>query len=262
MRLALVVVCALMVCGCSQKPAAPQYFTPDASTSGKLHGTVRYDGPKPAPRPISMDAEEACEKLHPTPVDTGTVVLGGNGALANALVYIKSGLEGKTFEPAKDAVVLDQRGCMFVPRVLSMRTGQTLSVKNSDPVSHNVHPRPESNREWNQAQSPGAPDLVRRFAHAEVMIPVRCNIHSWMRSYIAVLDHPYFAVTNEAGTFDWSAVPAGEYTVAVWHESLGELTQQVKLGSRADQTVEFVFHSPAALGKQRPGQHRGRSVLR
>ncbi len=249
MRYVPIVLCALLVVACHQnrqqqaakKEAPPEYYKLDASSAGKLRGVIRFVGKKPAARPISMNAEEACEKLHPTPVSGATVVVGKSGGLANTLVYIKSGLDGKAFEPPQEVVVLDQRGCMFVPRVLALRAGQTMTVKNSDPVSHNIHPRPENNREWNQQQSPGSPDLIRRFVRPEVVIPVRCNVHSWMRSYIAVMEHPYFAVTSEDGTFEWPAVPAGEYTIAAWHETLGEQTQKVTLGSRGEQAVEFTF---------------------
>src|SRR5574338_202491 len=109
------------------------------------------------------------------------------GGLTNAFGDVKTGLEGKSFAPAETAVVLEQGGSQFIPRVIGLRAGQTLAVKNSDPVSHNVHPVPQNNRDWNQQQPPDAPDLKRRFAYPEVMIPVKCNIHGWMRSYIGVL---------------------------------------------------------------------------
>lgn len=248
MRTILLFACVLAAVSCRQAPkaeqtAAPEYFKTDPGTAGKLTGTVRFKGKPPAAKPISMNAEEACEKLHPRPVSSATVLVGEDGGLANAFVYIKSGLEGKSFEPPKEAVVLDQRGCMFVPRVVALRTGQTLTVKNSDPVSHNIHPRPQNNREWNQQMPPDSPDLQRRFARPEVMIPVRCNVHNWMRSWMAVLDHPWFAVTKEDGAFNWASVPPGDYTVAVWHETLGELTQNVKLGPKADEKLEFTFAS-------------------
>lgn len=239
-------ILAFWFVGCGPQPrkdstAPVEYYHVDPATAGRVTGVVRFAGKKPAARVISMNAEEGCEKMHPKGVPEEVVVLGKGGALANAIVYIKSGLESKKFEPPKEAVVLDQHGCMFVPRVLAIQTGQSLSVKNSDPVSHNIHPRPEQNREWNQQQSPGAPDLRRKFTAPEVVIPVRCNIHSWMRSYIAVTDHPYIAVTNGAGAFEWPHVPPGEYTVAVWHETLGELMQKASVAAHGEAKVEFIF---------------------
>jgi plastocyanin len=244
----LIIACVFALAGCTQSTkkevkstAPPEYFRVDASTAGKLSGTVKFTGKKAPSKVISMDAEEACQKLHQRPVREETVITGKDGSLANVFVYIKSGLEGKIFEPPKEAVMMDQRGCMFVPRVVAVRAGQTIAVKNSDPVSHNIHPRPRNNREWNQQQSPGAPDLARRFARSEVMIPVRCNVHSWMKSYIGVMEHPYFAVTGEAGAFEWAAVPPGDYVVAAWHEILGEQTGSVKLQPRGDQAVSLTF---------------------
>lgn len=212
----------------------------EPAPAGVVRGTVRFTGKTPPKKAISMDAEEACGKLHRGPVYEQAVVTGKAGALANVFVYIKTGLEGKTFAPPKDVVVLDQRGCQFVPRVVAMQAGQTLAVRNSDPVSHNIHPRPANNREWNQQQSPGAPDLERRFARGEVMIPVKCNVHAWMKSWIGVMEHPYFAVTGPDGAFELRNLPPGEYTVAAWHEQLGEQLQRVTVSPKSER-IEFRY---------------------
>lgn len=249
MKILCILAITLLAVSCTQtkqeqakKPAAPpEYFKVDPASAGKLHGTIHFTGKKPKLKLISMDAEEACEKLHSKPVAEEVIITGKGAALANVFVYIKSGLEGKVFEPSKEAVVLDQHGCMFVPRVIAVQTGQTLAVKNSDPVSHNIHPMPQNNREWNQQQSPGAPDLQRRFGFPEVMIPVKCNVHKWMRSYIGVLSHPYFAVTGSTGEFAWTNIPPGEYVIAAWHETLGERTEKVTLGQNADVKLAFSF---------------------
>jgi hypothetical protein len=214
----------------------------DASTAGTLHGRIVFHGVKPAPKKIAMDTEAACVKAHDgKPVYEESVVVGKKGGLANAFVYIQKGLEGKTFEPVPQPVMLDQHGCMFVPRAIGMQSGQTLDVKNSDTVSHNIHPMPKNGREWNEQQSPQAPDLHRKFVRPEVMIPVKCDVHSWMRAYIGVVEHPYFAVTGEDGSFEMKNVPPGDYTVAVWHEKLGDQTQQVHLANSANQSVDFTY---------------------
>lgn len=239
----------LLLVGCGKppetpktaKPKAAEYFTPDPATVAAVHGTVTFNGPRPTAKVINMDAEEACQKLHPTPVRDEVIVVGKNQALANAFVYIKSGLEGKKFAPALAAIELKQQGCQFVPRVIALRQGQTLAVVNADPVSHNIHPQPQNNREWNQQQSPGAPNLERRFGFPEVMIPVKCNVHAWMKSYIAVMEHPYFGVTGADGAFHFAGLPPGAYTVAVWHEKLGELTQPLTVAAQANGQVAFVY---------------------
>lgn len=240
----LAVLASLTACTPTKEKAPeppPQYFRVDPATAGAIAGSVRFEGKRPAPKRISMDAEEACEKLHKDPVYDEPVRIGKSGQLANVFVYVKAGLEGKTFEPPKTTVVIDQHGCQFVPRVVAIRTGQTLAVKNSDPVSHNIHPMPTNNRDWNQQQQPGAPDLQRRFGYPEVMIPVKCNIHNWMRTYVGVLQHPYFAVTGEDGGFTFDPLPPGKYTIAAWHETLGEATQDVEVKTGGKSPVTFHF---------------------
>lgn len=240
---------AVLIAGCgspktpapAESKAAPEYFKVDPATAASLQGKVRFEGKRVVAKRISMEAEQACQALHKEPVLDQAVVAGKDGGLANVFVYIKSGLEGKAFPPAKEAVVLDQRGCQFVPRVVALRTGQTFTVKNSDPVSHNIHPMPLNNRDWNQQQPPESPDLQRRFAKPEVMIPVKCNVHAWMKTYIGVLDHPFFTVTDQSGSFKFEGMSPGEYTVAAWHESFGETTQTIKVRESESASSNFVF---------------------
>jgi plastocyanin len=255
MKQALPAVVALLSAACGTQAPPPktveatkvasnpvEYFHVDPATAGTVSGKIAFHGAKPARKLISMDSEAGCEQAHKgRPVYNEPVVTGKNGALLNAFVYIQAGLEGKKFEPAKQAVALDQRGCLFVPRVIGLQTGETLSLKNSDTVSHNVHPMPQNNREWNQQQSPGTPDVEHRFPRAEVMIPVKCNVHAWMHAYIGVVEHPYFAVTGADGAFELKNVPPGDYTVAVWHEKLGQQTQQVHVAPSTAAAVNFTY---------------------
>ena len=244
----------LFAAGCNNGPPAPsqpksveapkavEYFHVDAATAGTIKGRVRSGLGKPVPAVIHMDAEAACEKAHAGhPVYEQSVILSKDGGLANAFVYIQSGLEGKTFEPVNEPVVLDQHGCMYVPHVLGMRAGQMIEVKNSDPVSHNIHPLAKDNREWSEQQSPGAPDLQRKFARAEIMIPVKCDVHKWMRAYIGVVAHPYFAVTGADGSFEIRNVPPGDYTIAVWHEKLGERTGPLHVAASGSASMNFTY---------------------
>ena len=231
--LAAVLVCA----GCKH---APKYYQVDRATAGGVRGTVLFAGNAPAAKRIPMEAEPDCAALHNAPVFDETVKA-RDGRLADVFVYVKAGLEGKTFEPPRTAVVLDQHGCLFVPRVVALRAGQTITVKNSDPVSHNIHPTPRNNRDWNQQQPPSSPDLQRRFARPEVMIPLKCNIHAWMKTYIGVLDHPYSAVTDASGEFTFDPLPPGKYTVAAWHESFGERVQEVEVRKGEAAELKIVF---------------------
>jgi len=227
----------------SAEPAKPVvYFHVDPATAATVHGKVTFKGTKPARQAISMEAEKGCQEAHAGhPVYEEVVLAGKGGGLANAFVYIQAGLEGKTFEPPKDPVRLDQHGCLFIPRVIGIRAAQPLDVTNSDGVSHNIHPMPQNNREWNEQQGPHSEPAEHRFARRDVMIPVKCNIHNWMHAYIGVVEHPYFTVTGADGSFDWPNVPPGDYTIAVWHEKLGEQTRQVHVDPSARADVEFTY---------------------
>jgi hypothetical protein len=221
---------------------AVAYTKVDPATAAKVSGKVMYSGPKPVRKVIDMSSEETeCKRSHKGPVQSEEVILNKDGSLANVFVYVSSGLEGKKFEPAKAPVKIDQRGCMFAPHVVGVMTSQPLLVSNSDPVTHNVHPIPEKNREWNQGQPPGAPEIERTFRVEEIMIPVKCNVHSWMRSYICVVAHPYFAVTGEGGTFELAGLPPGEYTITAWHEKFGKQEAKVTLAPSGAGTAEFTF---------------------
>lgn len=248
----LLAAAALFTAACGQNqppqkaaveaPKPVEYFHVDASTAGAIKGAIVFQGAKPPRTLISMAADAGCEKAHAGhPAYDESVLVGRNGGLANAFVYIRSGLEGKSFELPKDPVALDQQGCLFVPRVIGMRAGQTLAVKNSDGVSHNVHPMPANNREFNQQQSPQAPEIEHKFPRVDIMIPVKCNVHSWMRAYIGVVDHPYFSVSGSDGSFELKNVPPGDYTVAAWHEKLGEQTQQIHVAPSETAAVNFTY---------------------
>jgi len=225
-----------------ETPKPVEYVHVDPATAGTIRGKIVFHGVKPPRKPIDMSSDAGCQKEHAGhPAYDEPIVTGKGGALTNAFVFIQSGLEGKKFEPAENAVVLNQHGCMFEPRVLGIRAGQIMDVRNSDAVSHNVHPKPTNNYDWNQQQSPGAPDLQHKFPRADVMIPVKCNVHSWMRAYIGVVDHPYFSVTAADGAFEWKNVPPGDYTIAVWHEGLPEQKQTVHVAPSATADINFTY---------------------
>ena len=135
---------------------------------------------------------------------------------------------------------MEQKGCRYRPHVLAMRAGQTLKVVNADQTTHNIHPMPSNNREWNVSQPKGM-NIERTFAREEISVPVKCNIHSWMRSFIAVINNPYFAVTGEGGSFVIKDLPPGTYTLEAWHEKLGTRMRKITVAAGEAKTVEFVF---------------------
>ena len=239
----LTVLCAVFLIACS-KPAPPAdpvpgFFKVDTKTAGTISGKVIYSGKKSSRRIINMDADPQCAKLHPKAVSDESIVVNSDGALANVFVYIKQGLEDKNFEPPSEPVIIDQNGCWFNPRVFGIEVGQTLKVKNSDPVTHNIHPLPEINREWNQSQAPDTEPFTRKFTQPEVMIKVKCNIHAWMHAWVGAVAHPYFAVTGADGTFTLRDVPPGNYTLEIWHEELRKQEQQVTLAPSGKSEIEF-----------------------
>jgi plastocyanin len=221
--------------------SAPFSTTPaPAATISVVRGIVRFEGTLPTSKPIRMTADPVCAKQHPTPVPEREVVVDAKGDVENAIVFVAEGLGDRTFDPPSQPAVLEQKGCTYSPHVLAVRANQPLDVVNDDATSHNIHPLPANNREWNKAEPPGS-KIEETFARQEIAIPVKCNIHPWMRGYIAVFKHPYFAVTGKDGSFELSNLPPGTYTVKVWHEKLGTSTQTVTIGKNETKEISFVF---------------------
>jgi plastocyanin len=215
---------------------------PPPTTSGgaSLRGVVRFEGNAPKPKLISMSADPSCAKQHPSPVFSQEIMTDSKGDLQNVVVYIADGLGDRTFDVPTQPVVVEQRACMYQPHVLAVRANQPLHVVNDDPTSHNIHPTPANNREWNKAEPPGS-SVDETFAREEIAIPVKCNLHPWMHGYIAVFKHPYFAVTGKDGSFDLSNLPPGTYTIKAWHEKLGMSTQTITVGANETKEISFVF---------------------
>jgi plastocyanin len=243
-------VCALVLAECSgTKPEAarteavpaPVYFKVDPATAGTVTGTIKFTGKKPARKAVDMSNDPACVSAHHGRAYDESEVVNANGTLANVFVYLKTGLEGKTFEVPATPVTIDQHGCWFIPRVLGIQVGQKLQVTNSDPVTHNIHPMAEVNREWNHSQGQGDPPLERKFLKPEILIPVKCNIHSWMHAMIGVTDNPYFAVTGSDGSFSLPNLPPGEYTIAAVHEMLGAQDRKVTVTAHGTSVADFTF---------------------
>ena len=224
----------------AQQAAVPVFHV-DPLTAGSISGTIRYIGKRPAPKRIDMSNDPACVEAHHGKAVDESLLVSPSGGLGNAFVYIRAGLEGKHFETPAAPVVIDQQGCWFRPRILGIQTNQILQVINSDPVTHNIHPMAQINREWNHSQGAGDPPLGRKFIKPEVMIPVKCNIHSWMRAYIGVLDHPYFVVSKLDGTYTIGNLPPGTYTVAVWQETLGTEERQVIVAPHSNMKMNIVL---------------------
>jgi plastocyanin len=208
----------------------------DPATAATVNGTVKFDGTAPKPSKIDMSQDPACKGTN----EAENIVVSG-GDLANVFVYVKDGLGNRTFDVPKDPVVLDQSGCKYHPHVLGVMTGQTVQIKNDDPTTHNIHPTPKDNREWNESQPPSSPAIEKNFAREEVMLPVKCNQHPWMKMYVSVVKNPFYAVTDKSGKYEIKGLPPGDYTIAFVHEKLGEQDQKVTVAAKDTKTVDTTF---------------------
>jgi hypothetical protein len=247
-------VCILVACSKDAKQPTTQptaqvqppqdsrpIFHVDPATTGTVSGTIHFQGKKPSPKPIDMSEDPACVAAHHGKPFDESLLVSPRGGLANAFIYLKSGLDDKRFETPSTPVTIDQKGCWFEPRVLGIQTNQTLAVVNSDPVTHNIHPMAQINREWNHSQGAGDAPLARSFIKPEIMIRVKCNIHSWMHAFIGVVDNPYFAVSKADGTFKIENLPAGTYTFGIWQENLGTQDVQVTIVPHKNAQLNIVF---------------------
>lgn len=207
---------------------------------GTVTGKILFEGEAPIRKRIDMSQDANCTAIARNPRTEDVIVT--DGRLANVFVYVRgASLENLSFETPQTKVVLDQRQCRFVPRVLGIQTGQSLIFFNSDATTHNIHPAPRVNQEWNQMQAQNAMPLEKAFTRVETLIPIKCNQHPWMKAYVGVLAHPFFAVSARDGSFKIESLPPGEYTLVAWHEVLGEQTMTLSIGSMETKSIEIVF---------------------
>jgi plastocyanin len=213
------------------------------AVAGDITGTITLKGTPPKEKDITPLKEDAtCGKLHDTMPTTRFYVVGAKGELADVVVSVQ-GLSGQSTGASAPPVVLDQKGCEYVPAILAAQTGQKLSIKNSDPVLHNVHSLPtvSGNDEKNLAQMPNGADLVFTFTKPEEFLKFKCDVHPWMFAWVSVFDHPYFAVSGKDGAFKITGLKPGKYTLKAMHRKAGAVTQEIEVKdgeTKADFTLE------------------------
>lgn len=208
----------------------------DPATAATVSGAVKFDGTAPKAGKIDMSQDPACKGTN-----TAETIVADGGNLANVFVYVKDGLGDRSFDVPKDSTTIDQKGCQYHPHVLGVMTGQNIEIRNDDDTTHNIHPTPKDNREWNESQPPKAAALEKTFAREEVMLPVKCNQHPWMKMYVNVVKSPFFAVTGKDGKYEIKGLPPGDYTLAFVHEKLGEQEQKVTLAAKDSKTLDQTF---------------------
>ena len=249
-KLLTFLLASLLVSACGGAEPAPPAPTAapgkkvDAATAGSISGTVKFEGTPPANAPIRLSKD--CVPVASASAVNEAVIVGADGALKNAFVYVKSGLDrAYTFDTPGKPVELVQQGCVYAPRVMGVRVGQAIDVVNSDATMHNVHALPMVNQEFNQSQPVKDSHLQHVFTAPEQMVRFMCNVHGWMASYVGVMDHPYFAVSDDAGKFEIPNLPPGTYTLEAWHEKFGRRTAQVTVAEKQAQTAAFSFRADA-----------------
>ncbi|HKE00424.1 MAG TPA: carboxypeptidase regulatory-like domain-containing protein [Planctomycetota bacterium] len=235
-------------------PVTPAGVTPEVllaaginpEDTGSVKGKVTFGGAAPERKPLDTTKDPECAKAHPEiKVMDETVVVGADGGLANVFVWVKKGIEDKKFDPPAEPVVIDQRGCHYVPHVMGIQVGQKWKIVSSDPLMHNIHAYPRKSPQFNKGMTPGAAPIETEFKKDELNVKVACDVHTWMNAVVHVTKHPFFAVTNEKGEFEIKGLPAGDYTFEAIHESLGTQTADLKVGAKETKDQNFTFKPKA-----------------
>lgn len=248
-RYTLLILTALTVSGCKQTPlpatepvaASHPAAAVDPATAGAIAGVVSFTGVAPKRIPIDMSADPGCAMAAEPNLTEQYIV--DHGKLANVYVYIKAGAPDSSASSGAPAVVLDQKGCRYVPHVIALQQGGSVVFKNSDPTVHNIHtvPAQAGNASVDLSEAPMGQPQTERFKSAETMLPVRCNNHPWMQAFVNVSPNPYFAVTGADGSFTIPNLPPGRYTLAAVHEKLGEQEIQISVAPKATVKAGFSF---------------------
>jgi plastocyanin len=244
-KLAIAVAAALLLAACSNPPeSAPttNLAAVDPATVGAVTGTIVVEGTVPPAEIIRLDADPKCVDLAAGEERRAeSIVLGDDNALQNVFVYVKDGLPGRLYPIPSETVVLDQQKCRYVPRVLGIQVGQALTIRNSDPLLHNVRSEGAINEPFDIGTPVQGVEVKRTFVTREVMVPFKCNVHAWMNAYVGVLEHPFFAVSDGKGRFALQQLPPGTYTIEIWHERFGTQTQEVTVTAQETKDLTFTF---------------------
>ena len=212
------------------------------AAAGTLKGRIHFKGEKPAPVKLNMSADKRCGRLRGgEDVYSDQVVVNDNNTLKNVFIYVKNGLKPKKYTVPDEMVSLDQTGCMYRPRVFGIMVGQNLEITNNDETFHNVHAVAKNSEGFNIGQPNKGMKRIKTFSRPEVMVKIKCDVHNWMAAYAGVMEHPFFAVSDDEGSFTIPDLPAGEYEIETWHEKYGTKTMKVSVGASDVKTADFTY---------------------
>ena len=203
-----------------------------------VSGTIKFKGDAPARAVLDTSSDGKC---HGPEVLDETVIVSDAGGLKNVFVWISDGVKDYKFETPTEPAILTQKGCVYVPHVLGVMEKQPLQIRNEDATTHNVHSFSKKNKGFNQAQPEGAPALEKEFKRDEGLFQIKCDMHAWMGCWVAVVDSPFFAVSDDAGNFTLPKMPAGTFELSIKHESLGTQKKTITIVEGADQALEFTL---------------------
>lgn len=252
---AAILGCCTAAPGCGDdKPAGPATsptagrpaYDPAAATATIAVRTA-LKGTPPVLRPLPLSGDKDCVALHGSAKVLEETVVANGGRLSNVIVWVSKATDRWTFPVPTTPVVLDQKGCMYAPHVFTLGVNQPLTIRTSDPLTHNIHAKPAVNDEFNHSQLKGAADMTEKFAKPELAVPISCDIHGWMKAWAGVFDHPFHGVTGEDGTVKIK-LPPGEYEISAWHEYkkfAACAAQKVTVAAGETKEIEFVFEAKA-----------------
>jgi plastocyanin len=193
--------------------------------AGDLTGSVLYTGKLPERAKVAVTIDQyICGKEK----DAEDLVLGPKGGVQNAVVWLENPPAGAKWPAQAAKLEMDQKGCVFTPRVLIVPVGGTVDFLNSDRLLHNLHSQSKDNPSFNRTQ-PQNRTIPITFTKPE-LVAITCDLHSWMKSWVVVAEHPFYAVTDAAGAYRIANVPPGKYRLRMWQEALGETTREVVVG--------------------------------
>lgn len=230
-----------------------------AQDNGVIKGKIGWEGKTKKGKSLmdKIPSDPYCSKLYSddNPLRSETLVFNDNQTVKNVFVYVSKGLpEGRKWPLPTVPAVINQKGCHYEPHILGVMVGQPILIKNSDATSHNIHAVPDKaigNKEFNKSQTQQGQEFTEKFDYPEIMVDIKCDVHPWMSAKCGVMEHPFFAVSGDDGTFTIQGLPPGTYTVKTWAEYAGLSGQEqtVTVGTGETKEIEFVGKPPQKGGE-------------